>query len=84
MKRILFVLMIFAFITSFVGCDQAQQALDTIDKAKSLKGDIERKANEVKEKALDLIPGNSKGGSGDKEKGGQEKDSKESKKEKGD
>jgi hypothetical protein len=84
MKRILFVLMITAFITSLVGCEQAQQALDTIDKAKSFKGDIEKKANEVKEKALELIPGRSGGGSGDKEKGSQEQNSKESKKGKND
>jgi hypothetical protein len=84
MKRILFVLMVFAFITSLVGCEQAQQALDTIDKAKSLKGDIEKKAKEVSEKARDLIPGNSRGGSGEKEKGGQEQDGKGSKKGKDD
>jgi hypothetical protein len=84
MKHMLFVLMITAFITSLVGCEQAQQALNTIDKAKSLKGDIEQKAKEVTEKARDLIPGSSVGGSGDKEKGGREQASKESGKEKDD
>ena len=80
MKHMLFVLMITAFIASLVGCEQAQQALDTVDKAKSVKGDIEKKAKEVKEKARDLISGSNGGGSGDKEKGGREQDSKESKK----
>ena len=84
MKHMLFVLMITAFITSLVGCEQAQQALDTIDKAKSFKGDIEKKAKELKETALNLISGSSGGGSGDKQRGGQEQDSKESGKEKDD
>ena len=82
MKHMLFVLMITAFITSLVGCEQAQQALDTIDKAKSLKGDIEKKAKEVTEKARDLIPGSNVGAAGDKDKGGQEQDHKESVKQK--
>jgi hypothetical protein len=84
MKHMLFVLTIIAFLTSLVGCEQAQQALDTIDKAKSFKDDIEKKAKKVTEKARDLIPGSNVGGSGDKAKGGREQDRKESVKEKDD
>ncbi len=84
MKRSMLVIMIFLFMGSLVGCEQAQQALDTVEKTKSLKEDVEKKANEVKGKVADLIPGNKKEGSGDKAKAGQERDSKENKKEKDD
>ena len=84
MKRMLFVPTITAFISSLAGCEQAQQTLDTIDKAKSIKGDIEKKAKEVTEKVRNLIPGSNVGSSGDKEKGNQQQDRKESGKEKDD
>ncbi len=77
MKQVLFVLIIAALASGLAGCDQAQQALDTIDKAKSFKDDIEKKAKDVKEKALGLIPGESGSGPGGKEEGNKEKDSKE-------
>jgi hypothetical protein len=72
MKCVLTILMIATLVSSLVGCEQAQQALDTVDKAKSFKDDIEKKANEVKEKALELIPGSGGEGSSEKEGGGKD------------
>jgi hypothetical protein len=68
MKQALTILMIAGLFLCLTGCEQAQQALDTIDKAKSFKSDIEKKANEVKEKARSLIPGSGGDGSGEKER----------------
>jgi biopolymer transport protein ExbB/TolQ len=68
MKRTLFVLMIAIFVSTLVGCEQAQQALDTVDKAKAFKDDIEKKAKDVADKAKDFIPGSSGKSQGDKEK----------------
>ncbi len=74
MKYLLFALLGAFLIASFVGCDQAQQALDTIDKAKSFKGDIDKKVKEVKDKARDLVAGSRSEGSGDQGKEGQDRD----------
>jgi hypothetical protein len=83
MKQALLILVIIFFASGLVGCEQAQQALDAVDKAKSLKGDIEKKANEVKDKALGLVPRNTgkgkseeekKGGDGENENDKEEKD----------
>jgi hypothetical protein len=60
MKRTLYVLSIVFFMSSYVGCEQAQQALGTIDKAKSFKDDIEKKFKEVANTAKDFIPGGAK------------------------
>ena len=74
MKEILMILTITAVVSGLYGCDQAQKALDTVDKAISLKNDVEKKAKDVKEKAFGLIPGSGadSGGknSGSKEEGG--------------
>jgi hypothetical protein len=75
MKRMLFVLMIVAFVTTLVGCEQAQQALDTIDKAKAFKDDIEKKAKDVSDKAKGFIPGSLGKSQGEKEEKDGEQDS---------
>lgn len=67
MKYFLPTLLTAALLVTFTGCDQAQKALDTIDKAKSLKAEVEKKAKEVTDKARELIPGSS--GESAKEKG---------------
>lgn len=58
MKRLMFGLIAFAFALGLAGCDQAQNALDAIDKAQSFKDNIEKKTKEVTDRARDLIPGN--------------------------
>jgi len=68
MKRMLFVLMIVAFATTLVGCEQAQQALDTVDKAKAFKDDVEKKAKDVADKAKGFMPGSTGKSEGEKEK----------------
>lgn len=83
MKKIICVVTIAAFLAGTTACEQAQQAIDTVDKAKVLKDDIQKKTNEVKKKALELIPGSSAAeGRGEKDKkderrGGQHGDEKE-------
>jgi hypothetical protein len=80
MKRVLITMFVIALLSSgFVGCEQAQQAFDAVDKVKSFKDDIEKKGKEVKEKARYLLPEIGGGASGEKEKedndkGGTEKD----------
>jgi hypothetical protein len=59
MKRLMLGLMIVAVLTGLAACDQAQQALDAIDKAKAFKDDVQKKASEVTIKARELIPGTS-------------------------
>jgi hypothetical protein len=67
MKRMLFVIMIVAFVATLVGCEQAQQALDTVDKAKAFKDDIEKKAKDVADKAKGFMPGSAGKSAGAKE-----------------
>jgi hypothetical protein len=57
-KSIMFGLMIIVFALGLAGCDQAQKALDTIDKAKAITDDVQKKAKEVTDSARSLIPGN--------------------------
>jgi hypothetical protein len=57
MKQIPFVIMICFFLTSFLGCEKADEALRTFDKAKTVKEDIDKKIREVKDKAQGIIPG---------------------------
>ena len=44
MKYFLPTLLTAALLVTFTGCDQAQKALDTIDKAKSLKAEVEKES----------------------------------------
>jgi hypothetical protein len=69
MKRTLFVLMIVASVTTLIGCEQAQQALDTVDKAKAFKDDIEKKARDAADKAKGFMPGENGKDPTDKAKG---------------
>jgi hypothetical protein len=57
MKQILFVIMICVFLTSFVGCEKADEALKVLDNAKTVKEDIDKKTKEVKDKVQGIIPG---------------------------
>ena len=43
-------------MATLIGCEKVDQAFETIDKVKSYKNDLEKKGNEVKEKAQSLIP----------------------------
>jgi Skp family chaperone for outer membrane proteins len=56
MKQVLFVVMCFTVMATLIGCEKVDQAFETIDKVKSYKTDLEKKGNEVKEKAQSLIP----------------------------
>jgi hypothetical protein len=74
MKKMVLILTLVAFISSgLIRCEQAQQALDTVDKAKAFKDDIEKKAKDVAEKARGFMPGSTGKSEGEKEKkeGGQ-------------
>jgi hypothetical protein len=79
MKRVIFGLMIAVLLAalafSVVGCEQAQQAIDTLDRAKAVKADAEKKAKEIQDKARGLISGNN-GEASEKQsdKGGEEDD----------
>ena len=81
MKNVLFVFVMIALLAGSLGCDRTQQALDAVDKAKSLKDDIEKKAKEVKEKAQGIIPTKEANDEGENGKKGQDKDQKGGKKE---
>jgi hypothetical protein len=79
MKSIIPGLAVAMFVLLFAGCDQAQKAIDTIDKAKAIKDSVEKTAREVTDKARELVPGNGRGegsgsegqkeGRGEKERG---------------
>jgi hypothetical protein len=74
MKQLMLGLVIAVFVMSFAACDQAQKALDTVDKAISIKDDVEKKAKEVTDKARNLIPGNNREGGKDQGEKDSEKD----------
>jgi hypothetical protein len=57
MRQVLFVIMICVLLTSFVGCEKADDALKALDKAKAVKEDIDKKTKEVKDKVQGIIPG---------------------------
>lgn len=69
MKHVLLVFLICIFLaTSLVGCDRAQQAIDSIDKAKTFTDDLQKKAKEFIP-GSEQKPGDSKKGeAGDKHK----------------
>jgi hypothetical protein len=73
-KRIIYGLLVGILIMGLFGCDQAQQALDTIDKAKAFKNDFEKKAKDIQDKARELIPGSTQKNSNRQEDKGNEKD----------
>jgi len=56
MKQVLFIVVCFTVMATLIGCEKVDQAFETIDKVKSYKTDLEKKGNEVKEKAQSLIP----------------------------
>jgi hypothetical protein len=81
MKRMLLVIMICVFLSGLPGCEKADEALKALDKAKTVKEDIDKKTKEVKDKVQSIIPGlmgdekksdgpdkEGKEGGGDKEK----------------
>ena len=70
MKYLVLISALTIFVASLGGCEQAQQALDTIDKAKSIKNDVEKKSKEFGDKVRGLIPGGEGESSpGEKEEG---------------
>lgn len=73
MKTLFLAFIIGTLVMGLIACEQAQQAFDTIDKAKVLKDDIEKKANEVREKAVELIPGPLGEAGDNKDKKGQQR-----------
>ncbi len=74
MKQSLVRFIVAVFVFGLAGCEQAQQAIDTIGKAKSFKDDVGKKAKEVKDSALGLIPGNNRESSKDQGDGDGEGD----------
>ncbi len=69
MKHALVIFLVCIFLAAaFAGCDRVQQAVDTIDKAKALSDDLQKKAKEIMP-GSGQKSGDSKGGeSGNKEK----------------
>jgi Skp family chaperone for outer membrane proteins len=78
MKQVLFIVMCFTVMATLIGCEKVDQAFETIDKVKSYKTDLEKKGNEVKEKAQSLIPEPARGLLGNEKK--ESKDSKDKEK----
>ena len=57
MKQVLFICYVLCTVmATLIGCEKVDQVFETIDKVKSYKTDLEKKGNEVKEKAQGLIP----------------------------
>jgi hypothetical protein len=78
MKRMLLIPLVLASVAGLAACDQAQKATDTLDKALSLKKDIEKKAVDIQKKAQELIPGNSiRNPGGQKDKPGEKEEDEE-------
>lgn len=78
MKQVLFIVMCFTVMVTLIGCEKVDQVFETIDKVKSYKTDLEKKGNEVKEKAQSLIPEPARGLLGTKKK--ESKDAKDKEK----
>jgi outer membrane lipoprotein-sorting protein len=56
MKQTIVFFMICLLLIALSGCEQANQAKEAVDKAISLKEDIEKKAKELTEKVQKVIP----------------------------
>ena len=80
MKHVLFIFMCCALMVTLIGCEKVDQVFETIDKVKSYKTDLEKKGNEVKEKAQSLIPEPARGLLGNEKK--ESKDAKDKEKDK--
>ena len=78
MKHVLFIFMCCALMATLIGCEKVDQVFETIDKVKSYKTDLEKKGNEVKEKAQSLIPEPARGLLGNEKK--ESKDAKDKEK----
>ena len=77
MKQIFLVAIICIFSLSVSGCEKADDALKILDKATTLKADIEKKTKDVKDKVQGLLPASMGAEKKDKDNGQADKGSKD-------